>query len=331
MIRKLLAVTALATVVGTAVFNRATKKKAEEAVPADGTFIDIDGNRIHYIEHGRADAPPMVLIHGLAGQIRNFARPLVEDLARDHRLVIVDRPGSGWSRRAPSASSDLWQQADTMAKFIRALGLESPVIVGHSLGGALALTIAAEHPGLASRLLLICPLTQDEIKVPPVFKALEIRSPLVRRIVAHSIAVPLSVINQEKILGEIFAPEPVPEDFPVAGGGALGARPEAFYESSSDLVALEHQMPRLVERYDEIRVPVRILYAADDNLLDPHVHGTTTAAQLPDGRADIVPGGHMLPFTQPEMAARWMRKALEDGTAGPAPAKAGAERELAGS
>src|SRR5829696_2982715 len=108
MIRKLAAGAALATIVGTAVFNRSMKKQAEASVPPDGTFIEIDGNRIHYVERGPSGAPPIVLIHGLGGQIRNFGAALVEDLEKDHRLVLVDRPGSGWSVRAPTASSSLW-------------------------------------------------------------------------------------------------------------------------------------------------------------------------------------------------------------------------------
>src|SRR5687768_1935028 len=125
---------AAAALGGLAAFNRSTRRKAEAAVPPDGTFIDIGGNRLHYVDRGRRDGPAMVLIHGLGGQMRNFAEPLVEDLEADYRIVLVDRPGSGWSTRAPGASSSLWQQADTMAKFIRALGLERVMIVGHSLG-----------------------------------------------------------------------------------------------------------------------------------------------------------------------------------------------------
>ena len=310
MIRKLIAGTALATIVGTFVFNRATKKKAEAEVPADGQFIEIDGNRLHYVDRGPRDAPALVLIHGLAGQMRNFAEPMLEDLERDWRLILVDRPGSGWSTRAPRASSSLWQQADTIAKFIRALGLERPAIVGHSLGGALALTLASEHPDVVSRLLLICPLTQDERSVPECFKGLEIRSPLMRKIVANTIAVPVSIRMQDKALRQVFGPEPVPADFGSEGGGYLGLRPEAFYESSSDLVALEDQLPLLVQRYANIKVPVRILFASGDQLLDPRRHGIDTAAQLPACHCDLVEGGLMLPFTQPEMTARWIRSAL---------------------
>ena len=299
-----------AAAVGSQLYNRSVKRKAEAAVPPDGTFIEIDGNRLHYVDRGPRDAPALVLIHGLGGQMRNFAEPLLEDLERDWRLILLDRPGSGWSTRAPRASSSLWQQADTVARFIRALGLERPAIAGHSLGGALALTIAAEHPDVVSRLALICPLTQDEKTVPECFKGLEIRSPLMRRIVAHTIAVPMAVRMQEQALRQVFGPEPVPEDFGSEGGGFLGLRPEGFYETSSDLVALENQLPLVAERYPGIEIPVRILFAKGDQILDPRRHGVDTAALLPDARVDLVEGGHMLPFTQPEMTARWLRGAL---------------------
>ena len=135
----------------------------------------------------------------------------------------------------------------------------------------------------------------------------------------------MGVISQDKILGQVFGPEPVPEDFPTEGGGALGARPEAFYESSSDMVALEHQMPLLVELYGSIAIPVRILFAEGDQLLDPQVHGATAVEQLADCRLELVPGGHMLPFTQPEMTARWIRRAAQeqDGAEGEAGNAAG--------
>jgi pimeloyl-ACP methyl ester carboxylesterase len=324
MIRKLVAGAALATIVGTTLFAHSVRRRAEASVPPDGQFIDLGGNRIHYVDRGPRDAPAIVLIHGLAGQMRNFGRPLLDELETDYRLILVDRPGSGWSVRAPGASSSLSQQAGVVAELIRTLGVEKPMIVGHSLGGALALTMAAEQPDVVGRLALICPLTQDQKDVPKAFKALEIRSPVVRRLVAHSIAVPMGVIYQDRILAQVFGPEPVPEDFAVTGGGALGARPVAFYENSSDMVALEDHMPSLVQRYGSITVPVRILFAESDQLLDPQFHGAAAAAQLGDARLELVPGGHMLPFTQPEMTARWIRRAAEEAKeTGHAPGQAG--------
>ncbi|WP_284734494.1 alpha/beta fold hydrolase [Sphingosinicella terrae] len=292
---------------GLALFSRGAARRAERLVPMDGEIIEVEGNRLHYVDKG--SGPALVMIHGLGGQMRNFARPLVDDLARDHRVVLVDRPGSGYSLRGAGASASLSAQAAAIAGLIRALGLERPMLVGHSLGGAVSLTLALEQPDCVGSLALIAPLTQDESDAPDVFKSLEIRSPLVRRLIANSIAVPMAMAMREKAMKMVFGPEPVPADFGTEGGGLLGARPGNFYETSSDLVALENQMPALVARYGEIAVPASILYGDGDRLLDPERHGRITAGQIDGARLEIVPGGHMLPFTQPELTARWLREA----------------------
>ena len=300
---------------GLALFSRAAGARAESLVPRDGEIMEVEGNRLHYVDKGSGRA--IVMIHGLAGQMRNFARPLVDDLARDHRVVLVDRPGSGYSTRAPGASASLWAQAATIAGLIRALGLEKPMIVGHSLGGAVSLALASDHPDCVGSLALIAPLTQDQKDVPEVFKGLEIRSPLTRRLVANTVAVPMGIATRDKVLRIVFGPEPVPEDFGTAGGGFLAGRPGNVFESSSDLVALEDQLPELVSRYAALDLPVSILYGEGDRLLDPKLHGSTTAGQIAGARLEIVPGGHMLPFTQPELTARWLREAEAATAAAP--------------
>jgi pimeloyl-ACP methyl ester carboxylesterase len=124
-------------------------------------------------------------------------------------------------------------------------------------------------------------------------------------------------------LAEVFAPEPVPPEFGVEGGGLLAMRPNNFYASSSDLVALEGTLPAMVARYPDLTLPVSILYARQDNLLDPALHGEATAAQIAGAELELVDGGHMLPFTQPEITARFVRAAArrlwgEGGDAGAA-------------
>ena len=292
---------------GLTLYSRSIARRAEKAVPVDGKFLEVDGARLHYTDTG--EGPAIVMIHGLGGQLRNFAQPLVDDLARDHRVIRIDRPGSGYSVRAPGTSASLWQQAATIAAFIRALGLDRPMVVGHSLGGAVALALALDHPDCVEHLALVAPLTQDQSEIPDVFRALEIRSPLVRRLVAETIAVPITIAAREKAMRAVFAPEAPPEDFPTAGGGALGARPCSFYETSTDLVALDNQLPELVSRYGSLALPVDILYGEGDNLLDPQRHGTACTGQIAGARVELVAGGHMLPFTQPELTAAWLRAA----------------------
>ncbi|HYD37805.1 MAG TPA: alpha/beta hydrolase [Allosphingosinicella sp.] len=294
---------------GLAAFSGATARKIEKAVPRDGELIEVNGEKLHVVDRG--SGPAIVLIHGLGGQLRNFGRAMVDDLARDHRLILVDRPGSGYSTRAAGASARLRVQAETIAELIRILKLEKPLIVGHSLGGALALAIALNHPDVVGGLALVAPLTQVQSieDVPPVFRPLVIRSPAVRKAVAWTLATPMGLARAEKALTEIFAPEPVPADFGTEGGGLLAMRPGNFYATSTDLVDLEGELEGMVERYPDIAVPVAILYAPGDNLLSSELHGERTASEIPGAEIELVEGGHMLPFTRPELTAAFVRRA----------------------
>ncbi|HEX9966112.1 MAG TPA: alpha/beta hydrolase [Allosphingosinicella sp.] len=295
---------------GLAAYSGATARKLEKAVPRDGELIEVDGETVHYTDSG-GSGPPIVMIHGLAGQLRNFARPMVEDLARDYRVIRVDRPGSGYSPRAAGRSARLRVQAETVAELIRILKLGRPLIVGHSLGGALALSIALNHPDVVGGLALVAPLSQVQAieDVPPVFKGLVIRSPAVRRAVAWTIATPVAMARAEQSLHEVFAPEPVPADFGTEGGGLLAMRPGNFYASSSDLVDLEGELDGMVGRYPSLSIPVSILYARADNLLESRLHGERTASEIPGAEIELVEGGHMLPFTQPALTAAFVRRA----------------------
>src|SRR6186713_248398 len=87
---------------GLALFSRVAARRIERDVPPDGQFITIDGVRLHYVDRGHG--PAIVMIHGLGGQMRNFGYALADRLVADHRVILVDRPGSGYSAAAPSAA-----------------------------------------------------------------------------------------------------------------------------------------------------------------------------------------------------------------------------------
>ena len=142
---------------GLAVFAAWTARQVEKLLPPRGTFIEVDGARIHYLDEG--SGPPLVLIHGLGGQMHNFTHSLLDRLKRDHRVIILDRPGSGYSSRPQHGSATLASQARTIAHFIDALGLDRPLVVGHSLGGAIALMLALDHPDKVGGLALLAPAT----------------------------------------------------------------------------------------------------------------------------------------------------------------------------
>ena len=281
---------------------------AESAVPPQGGFLELDGGRIHFVDRG--SGPPLVLIHGLGGTMGNFTHSLIEVLEPDFRVVALDRPAAGHSTRAPGAPGGPLADAEVVAQLIRARGLERPLLVGHSFGGAVALAVAVRHPELVGGVALLAPLTQSQEAPPMVFRAFAIVSRAVRRLAAWTVATPVTMVVRPWALKGIFGPEEVPDDFLTKGGGYLALRPSQFTGTSQDLVAVPLDMEWLVERYGEIQVPTAVLYGADDRILDPELHGQGVIGRIPGVTLELVPGGHMLPVTQAARVAEFVRSVV---------------------
>ena len=304
---------------GLVIFALVIRRRVEAAVPPLGRFVQIGDTRLHIVEHGAG--PTLVLVHGLGAQLRNFSYALVERLAVNFHVVCVDRPGCGYSTRPPTMSASLSGQADTIARLLAELGLEKPIVVGHSYGGALALALALNHPESIGGLALLAPLTHPQTLVPPAFRDFVIRSARLRKLIAWTIATPIAIAASSKILDQVFRPDAAPADFDTAAGGLLALRPGHFFAASSDLVSVNDDLPGMVERYPSIRVPVGILFGRHDAILNYQDHGTAMQSKIKGSTVSLVDGGHMLPITAPDETARWItefarRPALFEAEAG---------------
>ena len=292
---------------GLVIFTAITARRVENALPPRGQFLEIAGARIHYLDKG--SGPAIVILHGLGGQMGNFTYALLDHLTDEFRVILMDRPGSGYSTRAPGATGRLTEQAAIVAEFIRKLGLERPLLVGHSLGGAIALAVALDHPEAVKGLALVAPLTHVPQHVPAPFRAMDIKSDYLRWFVAWTVATPVGIRRGKAILDAIFSPDPAPEDFPIRAGGILGLRPRSFFNTSSDMRAVNLDLSAMVERYTSLRVPVRILYGTSDEVLSHQKHGEAMKAKSSMVSLELVPGGHMLPITAPDVTATFIKAA----------------------
>jgi pimeloyl-ACP methyl ester carboxylesterase len=106
----------------------------------------------------------------------------------------------------------------------------------------------------------------------------------------------------------VFAPDPVPDDFPIKAGGALAIRPASFQMGCYEIEMAPEVMKAQAPRYGEIAIPVSILYGRQDALLDPELHGRKTASAIPHGAIEMLDGGHMLPVTHVDATEAWLRR-----------------------
>lgn len=289
-------------------WTRRIAAKAERAVPPAGQRMSVTGGMIHYTDQGPRDGQPLVLIHGLAGNMHNFSCALAGQLSSDFRVITIDRPGSGYSTRDRDELAELPAQAAMIGEFLDKLGIDKPVLVGHSLGGALSLAMALDRGDRIGALALLSPLTAAMPGPPDVFKPLVIRSAALRWLIGYTVAVPIAKLTSGTVVSQVFAPEKAPADFLVRGGGILGMRPSSFIGASSDLHGVTRSMPAQQGRYaGELKVPGGILFAAEDALLSPAQHGRPMQAYGLE--FEEVPGcGHMLLVTAPEACADFIRR-----------------------
>src|SRR5215510_16213697 len=111
---------------------------AERAHPAQGRMVEVAGARLHVVEIGPRDAPPIVMLHGASSNLE-VMRPLAERLSQTHRVILPDRPGHGWSTRANFSDSTPEPQARMIARALEKLGTGRAIVVAHSWSGALSL------------------------------------------------------------------------------------------------------------------------------------------------------------------------------------------------
>ena len=119
-------------------------------------YVSVPHGQIAYLRFG--DGPPLVLIHGSLTTADDMTLALSETLARDHEVIAFDRPGHGGSDKLSGDQGSPRAQGLALLDAWHALGIEMPAIIGHSFGGAVALSLALDRPEYLSGVVALAPI-----------------------------------------------------------------------------------------------------------------------------------------------------------------------------
>ena len=282
--------------------EEAEARRVEAAHPPRGRFIEVDGVRLHWVETGagRIGARPIVFVHGAGGMVEDLLSSRFAPLVGTrYRLVALDRPGYGHSDRPRTELAGPEAQARLLHQALAQLGVERPILIGHSWGGAMVLAYAQEFPADTAGVLVLAGWSHPA-RAATLWVAGLPAAPVIGGLMSRALAPALAGGLARDIIAQLFAPEPVPASF-AAFPIDLALRPSQLRANAEDLAALNADVARLRTRYRQIAVPVEILTGGADKIVDPAAHAFRLARAVPDAGFQVLSGvGHMLHHTQPE-------------------------------
>jgi haloalkane dehalogenase len=254
-----------------------------------------DGTTLGYRELG--SGPAVVLLHGWPTSSYLW-RHVTPALAASNRVLALDMPGFGASDKPAGSRYDFGQFEAALDGFLAGVGVgpDEPIgIVGHDLGGPIAVHWMLSRPGRVSRLALLNTLLYPEFSEAVVEFVMEFLAPDsrahrvsdagLREVMDLGITDPALVTDD--LMAAVLAPFSTPEARESLADAAIGLAPAGFEEIAAGLSSID--------------VPVRVVYGEDDKVL-PDVAETFTrlAKDVPHTEVTVVPGcGHFIPEQNP--------------------------------
>jgi pimeloyl-ACP methyl ester carboxylesterase len=267
-------------------------KRATSSPPADVRFntVDLHGREVGYL--GGGEGPVLLLVHGMAGSCENW-RDVIEPLARRHTVIAPDLPGHGTSAGGPGDYS-LGSLASGLRDLLLALGHERATLVGHSLGGGIAMQFSYQFPEMVERLVLVSSGGLGP-EVSPILRAAALPG--------ADLFIAATASTGQKVGGAIgrglaaIGMKPAADVAEVARGYASLAEPrrrKAFLATLRSVVGTEGQRVSASDRlYLAEEVPLLIVWGARDPII-PARHGEDAHRALPGSKLEIFEGaGHM--------------------------------------
>ncbi len=268
-------------------------REAERNNPPIGRFVFVNEVKIHYLDLNPAAAGrPLVLIHGASTNILDMQVALGA-LAERRRVILVDRPGFGYSDRSETGTT-LSSQATCIEGVLQQLGVTAPIVIGQSFGTAVALAYALKYPVNLAGLLLLAPVSHRWPGGVALYNHL-VLSPVVGPFLLYCLIPLFGRFAGRQAVSAAFWPCTAPEGYFDQSGMSLLFRPATFRSNAEDLVSLYDQVTEMEDHYHEIKVPLRMLAGTHDTVVLSTIHAFSLEQKVADASLKYLPQiGHPL-------------------------------------
>jgi pimeloyl-ACP methyl ester carboxylesterase len=293
-------VTALAIL---ALITQAGVFALQRAYPARGSMVEVTGARLNIVDIGPRDAagPPVVMIHGASSNLEVMRQPLGEMLAKNRRVILIDRPGHGWSTRARPQDSTPAIQSRMIDEALAKLRVGPVILVVHSWSGALGARMALEYPKRVAGLVMLAPVAYPWPGGIGWYTKL-VTIPVIGPLLAYTITLPLGYFLAEPGARGVFLPQVMPDGFVGNTATALVLRPREFLANARDIVTLKAAVEEQAPRYPDIRVPTVVISGGLDKTVTTNIHSRPFAKTVPNAKLIVLPDvGHMVQNAAPEL------------------------------
>jgi pimeloyl-ACP methyl ester carboxylesterase len=282
-----------------ALLNARRARLAEQDHPPAGAFLDIEDVRVHYVERGKG--PPLVLLHGNGAMIHDFVISGIFDrLAERFRVIAIDRPGFGHTNRPSSRIWTAAKQAELVDKALARLDVEQAVVIGHSWGTLVALSLALDHPGRARSLVLLAGYYFPTLRADVLAFSM-LATPVVGDLLDWTVMPIIGWVLRPLVFQRIFAPFAVSPRFNAEFPTELALRPSQIKASATDTELMALSAAAIAGRYVELRMPVVIMAGTHDQIVDFGRQSLRLAEAVPN--ATLIPCddvGHMIHHDIPD-------------------------------
>src|SRR3982074_1623428 len=299
----MVSVVLVAALVTLALITQAGVLAVQRAFPAQGRMVEVSGAALHVLDIGPRDAagPPIVMIHGASSNLEVMRQPLGDMLARNHRVILIDRPGHGWSTRARAEDSTPAVQARMTDQALQELGVGPVILVVHSWSGALGARMALDYPQRLAGLVMLAPVAYPwPGGVGWYNKA--VTTPVIGALLAYTITLPLGYFLAGPGARGVFLPQLMPDGFVRDTATPLLLRPREFLANARDLVTLKAAVAEQAPRYANIKAPTVVIAGDVDKTVSTSIHSRPFAAAVPNAKLIILPDvGHMVQNAVPEL------------------------------